>query len=151
MTEVPTKFALLHAVLLNLASEAAQGAAYAKNWGDEFRSKMVDEVWLNTQSIFRPVRKIDLTCEDVFRMTDDERRILGFMSWSDSSDLILIPLWLYNYIADGQIVVDIFGHTAEKGTDKIDLDVRGGCIAYGFSRSANLIEDRVIIMLPDVT
>ena len=61
--------------------------------------------------------------------------ILVSADWSDDGPTVwLIPLWIWNYIADNQELVCIDG---SKTTDKdlVDLDVRANCIAYGFSRS----------------
>ena len=51
--------------------------------------------------------------------------------WWDGK-LMLIPLSKYEEIADGEILTCIDGTHAVKGKDNIDLDTRGGFIAYGF-------------------
>jgi hypothetical protein len=58
---------------------------------------------------------------------------LGFHTWSISSGtLYLIPYYLFDYIPDGTKLIGIFGDTAIKGEDYIDLDTRFGCISFGF-------------------
>ena len=59
---------------------------------------------------------------------------LNFGRWSDDSQLRLIPLYLWHCIANGEVLTCIDGKTKIKGLDEIDLDVRFGCIAYGFDR-----------------
>jgi hypothetical protein len=56
----------------------------------------------------------------------------GYRWWD--GQLMLIPLRLYENIADGETLICIDGTTAVKGKDNIDLDIRGleGLIAYGF-------------------
>jgi len=54
----------------------------------------------------------------------------------------LIPLWAYNYVGDGETLVSIDGSPAVKGKDEIDLDVRFGCIAYGFTDPRRVIDDK---------
>jgi hypothetical protein len=48
---------------------------------------------------------------------------------------MLIPLWAFNYIADGEVLTCIDGTTAIFGKDKVDNDVRFGCIAHGFAKA----------------
>lgn len=53
--------------------------------------------------------------------------------WDEADD----PLWLltpdeFAMVPDGSTLVCISGETGVKGRDEIDLDTRGGCIAWGF-------------------
>jgi hypothetical protein len=59
---------------------------------------------------------------------------LGFGNWD--SHLVLLPLWAVGAIADGESLVSIMGERVEVGKDNIDLDTRGGLIAYGFLSTA---------------
>jgi hypothetical protein len=71
-----------------------------------------------------------LTTEELKQLDADELWDLGFNKFNDS--LILIPLWAFNYIKDGEVLYCIDGCKNIKGQDDIDLDIRFGCIAYGF-------------------
>jgi hypothetical protein len=116
---------MLSNTLLNLASRAAQGAAYA-SWRDDFARKEVAEVWQKP--------KCSLTITQIAEAPEADLLRLGFSRWSNDSDLLLIPLWAFNAVADGEQLTCINGETKIKGTDEIDLDVRFGCIAWGFSK-----------------
>jgi hypothetical protein len=55
---------------------------------------------------------------------------LGYINWDGEHRLI--PLDYFHAIDDGEELIDIMGNKVIKGKDYIDLDTRGGCIAYGF-------------------
>lgn len=55
---------------------------------------------------------------------------LGFGSWDTA--LVLLPLWAADVVADGETLISIMGMEVTVGQDYIDLDTRGGFIAYGF-------------------
>jgi hypothetical protein len=57
----------------------------------------------------------------------------GFGSWD--GNLVLLPLWALQHMQVGELLVCIDGTSAKVGTDQIDHDTRGGCIAYGILRS----------------
>ena len=54
----------------------------------------------------------------------------GFVNWDDS--LLLIPVWAFNLIKDGEVLTSISGSKETKGKDYIDLDSRAGALAFGF-------------------
>jgi hypothetical protein len=130
--EIDTE-ALLYTVLRSLANRAAQGAAYS-SWSDEFARKEVREVWADKPSIFRERIVQRVTVADLQAVPVESLNLLGFGNWDD--DLTLIPLWAWNYIADGEELTSINGETKRKGVEEIDLDVRFGCIACGFKTAA---------------
>lgn len=113
----------LHNLQNVFASRAAQGAAY-HSWSDKFAREEVLEFWLNKEGARR------LSKNDILSVNRTQLWELGFGNWDGK--LILIPLWVYNYIADGEILTSISGEEKIKGQDNIDLDVRFGCIASGF-------------------
>lgn len=115
-------------ILLAMASVAAQGAAY-ESWSDEFARKEVREIWTDTRKYGTPSGR-RVTVSELLAMTNDERYGLGFRNWDDG--FALVPLWAFNYIANGEVLTSISGDTKTKGVDEIDNDVRFGCIAWGF-------------------
>lgn len=129
MTEV---FKSLRLVVLSLANRAAMGCAYDK-WSDEFCRKETREIWNNKgyKGSFLERYKDGITIEEFKTMTDEEFDILGFAKWDEESGLRLIPIWAFNYVKDGETLTCISGQKSIKGTDEIDLDTRGGCIAFG--------------------
>lgn len=124
-------FDKLRIVLLSLASVAAQGVAHEQSWGTDYAHKEVKEEWPDLKGPLRRQKEFRITSADFFTLTDEQKHILGFGRWSDEG-MWLIPLYAYNYIADGETLMSINGERAIKGVDEIDLDVRFGCIAFGF-------------------
>lgn len=120
----------LQSVLREIATRASMGAAY-KTWADEFVRQEVEEAWADIESPLRRSRNRTVTVLELKAIPVTTLRALGFGNWN--SNLTLIPLWAYHYIAEGETLVSISGDTAVTGTDEIDLDVRGGCVAYGFT------------------
>jgi hypothetical protein len=57
----------------------------------------------------------------------------GFRNWD--GDMVLLPLWALRVMETGEILECIDGSRVMVGTDPIDDDTRGGCIAYGVPRS----------------
>jgi hypothetical protein len=57
----------------------------------------------------------------------------GFRNWD--GDMILLPLWALPHMQEGETLKCIDGTMAVVGTDHIDDETRGGCIAYGVPRS----------------
>ena len=122
----------LQNVLREIAGRASEGSAYREHWGDKFACDQVAMAWKDDSGPMREARNRRLTLADFWTLTESEMNSLGFGKWGDSG-LQLIPLWAFNYIADGEVLTSISGDTVIKGKDKIDLDVRFGCIAFGFA------------------
>lgn len=125
------KFVEIQSVMRELATSAAMGCAYPKWTDEDYKHKHNMGVWKNTRDGMRQIRQLSLTAADIFALSEDELNSLGFGKW-DETGLRLIPLYIWNYIADGEILHCIDGGTEIKGSNEIDLDVRFGAIAYGF-------------------
>ena len=52
----------------------------------------------------------------------------------DGRVIEIIKLKNFSTILDGTILIDIFGESYIKGIDKIDLDTRGGYLAFGIEQ-----------------
>lgn len=119
----------LNVILLNLASNASQGAAY-EQWSDEFARKEVREIWSNSGGTFNPKRD-PFTLDELRTIPREELYELGFGNWDH--EMLLFPLWVVNFIKDGEKVVDINGKESILDSEtRKDNDVRYGCVAYGF-------------------
>jgi hypothetical protein len=118
-----------------LAGRAAMAACYASSWGDRFVREQIQEVWNDTGRGLRTPTFRKITPNELQSMLPEDLRELGFGLWSDDEPLYLIPLYIYNYLDDGIELKSISGDTKVKGIDEIDLDVRMGCIAWGFVKS----------------
>lgn len=127
----------LNSVARSILTAASMGAAYG-SWSDAFARKEVAEAWADKPSVMRKERGRRVTVADLSAMDRNALYDLGFANWDGS--LVLIPLWAFNYIADGETLTSISGDTAVKGSKEIDLDVRGGCIAFGFVHSTTAAE-----------
>jgi len=121
----------LNSIRNNIATAAAMGCAY-ENWSDEYSRKNVSEAWSDKEGTMRSQVKRRVTKDEFNKLTDMEKTLLGFSMWDENGPR-LIPLWAFNYIADGEELTAIDGDKVVKGKDDIDLDVRCSCIAFGFS------------------
>lgn len=121
-------FNKLNSLLLSFASEAAQASAYTK-WDDAFSRRTIRDIWADNEAPLRKKTGWKFTTEDLRTMSIDQLNTLGFRNWDDSG-LRLIPLWAWNYIADGEELICIDGEKKPKD-NTIDLDERYGCIAWG--------------------
>lgn len=121
----------LFSILNSIASAAASGAAY-QSWPDDFARKEARDAWAGIDRGWGQ----KLTVKQLQTVRGPDRQKLGFSKWDDEGVLILIPLWAFNVIADGEELTSISGETKIKGQDEIDLDVRFGCIAWGFPSKA---------------
>lgn len=97
------------------------------NWGNKNDFAVKQSIDAYEQSI-EYIRNLKL---DFFDMTEMELKEYGFQKWSKDSEIMMIPIYAYDLIEDGMVLNGVFGGMATKGTDYIDLDVRGGCIAFG--------------------
>jgi hypothetical protein len=115
-----------------LIERAAMGAAYRDSWGNDYVVKSLREAWEATDAPRR------LTVAELMELSDETLRSFGFGSWDGA--LTLVPLWAYPLLAHGEVLTSISGDTGtvgeevEPGRPAIDLDVRFGCIAYGFTK-----------------
>lgn len=77
----------------------------------------------------------------IAKLTDDYTELnrkellkVGFRDWDKTSNLLLIPYELFDKIPDGTKLTSIDGEVKIKGKDSIDMDIRGGLIAWGLIR-----------------
>lgn len=68
---------------------------------------------------------------NILELKESELIELGFNKFSKESKLMLIPIWAYDLFPKGTEVIGLFGGTYIKGKDYIDMDIRGGCLAFG--------------------
>lgn len=72
---------------------------------------------------------------DLDNRSYEELLYLGFHKWDNESNILLVPIWAFDLLADGTELTSISGKSVIKGQDSIDLDVRFGCISYGIDIS----------------
>ena len=95
------------------------------NWGDDFKAS---ENRKNFNTFYEELKKhIDFT-----KITVEEAKELRFQRWDEEQpDLWLFPLYLVPIIPEGLEVTFISGEKAKYEKDKMDNDIRFGCVAYG--------------------
>lgn len=77
---------------------------------------------------------------DVTGLTTEQAAELGFGLWSKDNPIYLIPFYLYDFLAygqvlesfDGDVVTVSLGYNNITNSNYIDNDYRFGCLAYGF-------------------
>jgi len=117
----------------SLCMAAAESCAY-DNWSDAFARENIRDVWADRPTVFRKGNGHRFSPGELAELSVEELSSLGFGNW-DGKGLWLIPLWLWPHMADGFTYKSISGKSAVKGVDEIDLDHRGGCIAFGFEKA----------------
>ena len=71
---------------------------------------------------------------DFTKITVEEAKELRFQRWDEEQpDLWLFPLYLVPIIPEGLEVTFISGDKAKYERDKMDNDIRFGCVAYGIN------------------
>ena len=70
---------------------------------------------------------------DFTKLTAEEAKELRFRRWDeeDMPNLWLFPLYLVPIIPEGLEVTYISGEKGKYEKDKMDNDIRFGCVAYG--------------------
>ena len=122
-----TTFQYLRAQMHNLLSTAACAAAY-QSWDANYCKSALTKVYNGDAA--RP----KVTVAGLRKLTERELLILGIRYWDTKNGLMVLPLWLFPFLKTKQKLTSISGREVVTGADKIDLDVRLGCIAFGFRR-----------------
>ena len=120
-----TTFELAEKLKGMLVNKAAEIYSYV-NWEDGFA---LSEIRGYPDKIKSMDGFFDI---DPTKLTKSEAEKLGFGSWDEESDLMLIPLWLLPFLVDefaGGSISDDKSETIKKSD--IDNDQRFGCLATG--------------------
>ena len=105
-----------------LANRISETIIY--NWDNEFKVK---ENKKSFDKFYEELTKhIDFT-----KLTAEEAKELRFMKWDKESNLYLFPLYLVPIIPEGLEVTGISGCKYKYEKDRMDNDIRFGCVAYG--------------------
>ena len=110
--------------LTYLANKLSESYIY-DNWPDELK---IREMKLGFDTVYEELKKhIDFT-----KLTVEEARELRFRRWDeDMPNLWLFPLYLVPIIPEGLEITYISGEKEKYQADKMDNDIRFGCVAYG--------------------
>ena len=118
----------LRKVQLEMTTLAAMSVAYP-NWDAAAARQRLNEIWHDIPSKERPAYNQRISIDGLRSASIEDLLSLGFMPLDD---LMLIPLWVYNYIADGQTLVQVNGKQVQKRYGAQDMETKYGCIAFGF-------------------
>lgn len=108
-----------------LLSRIGENLVY--DWNPEYKSKSISEIpsiiheWEKNYGSFK-INPNDLNLEEIKK--------LEFGLWSKDSDLRLIPIWLFPFLADEFECQSISGEKYSK-LSEINNDNRMGYLAYG--------------------
>ncbi|AFC21802.1 hypothetical protein GAP32_352 [Cronobacter phage vB_CsaM_GAP32] len=106
-------------VILNSTAEVMN----YPSWGSEYAYKQITQLAERIKGN-RTFKFIDPTA-----LTLSEMQELGFGKWEEGSKLMLIPLWLMQFIDPELEVTCISGEVCQ--FKDADNDNRYGCLAYG--------------------
>jgi hypothetical protein len=76
-------------------------------------------------------------------MTEKQLEELGFLKWDDESSLMLIPVWLFNFIDPKSKLISVNGSEI---TGELDTDSRQGALSFGVYPSPALKENLDIVL-----
>lgn len=108
--------------LLRVVSEVMN---YHKHWSNEFSIKSIDEITdkIKSANWFRFI--------DPYEFNQDQLLDLDFRRWSEDSQLMLAPLWLFQFLKDGVKYIDIDDQEIIFNKSDADNDNRYGCLSFG--------------------
>lgn len=114
-----------------LAIEAGKHMVYSSSWSADFCRTRLEEL---RDEIIKELGLVSFEC-----LTGEELRDLGFGKWDEADSILLIPIWLYPFIAPGQKLWCFGGkpilvredYTNPDAEGYIDNDQRFGYLAYG--------------------
>lgn len=114
---------------LNIQSQILQRAtsALCYNWSNEFKLSNLLEVKDVVERWQEKGQSYKINPND---LSTYQMRVLGFSKWDKKSKLMLIPFWLYPFLADEFECTSISGSKHTK-LSEIDNDQRFGFLAYG--------------------
>jgi hypothetical protein len=126
MSKKLTTFEKCNAIKRTILRAAAESIMY-ESWNKDFKLKNLLEV---PEIVSKWEKKHGSFKIDPNEMTKEELEKLEFGKWDKESSLMLIPIWLYPYLADNLKTISISGseHTTKA---EIDDDHRFGNLAYG--------------------
>jgi hypothetical protein len=90
-------------------------------------------IWANGQTFLR--KKLPtVTVRELQEFTAEQRAELFIRPFTSAHGraLWLIPLWMYNYVADGEVLINILDRAMLKGADEMTLESQGGSTSWGF-------------------
>jgi hypothetical protein len=110
-----------------ILTKAAEIICYKDSWSDKFKIEEINSLGDNFK---KHNELIDLS-----KLTRDQAEELEFGNWSEDTEMLLIPLWIYPFL-DNTVklkVECIDGEVKDLYPNEMDNDHRFGFIAYGLN------------------
>ena len=123
--ETLSTFEKAKAIRDSLLKKAGEAITYS--WSNDFKIKNLNDIrelltnWEEEYGSFK-INPQDLSIE--------EMKELGFGSWSEESEMRLIPIWLFPFLCEEFESMSISGSKHSK-LSELDNDNRFGLLAYG--------------------
>lgn len=102
------------------ANNSAEGYVYKKHWGEYSRLKNTDDFIQKVKEDF----KADFW-NKVFNLPEEQKRLLGFLKWSNNETGMCIPIWIWACLPED---MPIGGNAGGKMKKDLDNDIRFGCV-----------------------
>lgn len=119
-----TTYDICHSILLSYATKAAEGVQHTFTSDASFRDSLLNlHAFISGIDGYRSV--------DPSLLTLEEMKSVGFMRWSEETELMLIPFYLFPFLADGFTAFTLHGESFVFKSDDADNDHRYGALAYG--------------------
>ena len=126
MTEIEKR---LYQIKMRILTGASEVAHY--KWSDAYSKKSICEVCSPKSTTFSQAIK-PITIAELQKLSREALYANGFGNWNE--ELVLIPLWLKNFIDQDEKILSISGKDETVGG--IDTDHRGGFLAGGFYKES---------------
>lgn len=102
-------------------------------WDSEFSLKQIKNIPDRLSDNASDIDFLNINPSD---LTKDEMIDLGFKRWSEDTELMLIPLWLFKFLSSN-INAECIDGTKITNKSEMDNDHRLGCLAYGVVPGGN--------------
>lgn len=105
-----------------IANDGGSGHEYDKHWGKEYRAKSMSDLIENIK------KEKDYGADfwnAVFALPEEQKRLLGFLKWSNEEKEMCIPIWIWAYLPEDMA---IGGNGGGKMKKDLDNDTRCGCV-----------------------
>lgn len=110
-----------------LLNRTAEVMVY-NNWSNDFATKQIREFPSDVKKMNEGEKLFNI---QPLELTKSQMQELGFGKWSDETQMMLIPLWLFPFLAEKIETECIDGEKKLTTKSEMDTDNRFGCLAYG--------------------
>ena len=105
-----------------IANNGGCGYEYREHWSREYRAESMS-------SFIEKIKSDEKYGTDfwnaVFALPQEQKRLLGFLKWSDEEKVMCIPIWIWACLPDDMTIGGNGGGEMKKD---LDNDIRFGCV-----------------------